>query len=148
MELCKCVVCKTEKEPEEFNWKNKQLDQRKNYCRDCDKVIKKRHYYNNKEKIIAETRQRQAKNAERFQQWKATLQCVVCDENEPACLDFHHLDPSVKEFQISAQMPWMNWNNLMKEVDKCVCVCKNCHAKIHKYGIEQVQQSGYSSMVE
>ena len=57
--------------------------------------------------------------------------CQVCgfDENT-ACLDFHHLDPTQKEFDISKKCR-STWKNLKPELDKCILVCKNCHTMIH-----------------
>lgn len=45
-------------------------------------------------------------------------------------LEFHHLDPSEKEFSIS-KYSVLSIEKLKKEVDKCVLVCANCHREIH-----------------
>lgn len=45
-------------------------------------------------------------------------------------LDFHHLDPTQKEFTFSKNRS-MNIDALRKELDKCILVCRNCHAEIH-----------------
>lgn len=44
-------------------------------------------------------------------------------------LEFHHLDPSKKDFQISGTSK--SFEALKKEADKCVLVCANCHREIH-----------------
>ena len=46
-------------------------------------------------------------------------------------LDFHHLDPSQKEFGISMDGITRSWERVQKELDKCVLVCSNCHREIH-----------------
>jgi hypothetical protein len=43
--------------------------------------------------------------------------------------DFHHMDPNQKDFGISAKS--YSFERLKKEVDKCILVCKNCHAELH-----------------
>jgi hypothetical protein len=45
-------------------------------------------------------------------------------------LEFHHLDPSKKEFTISRYYS-TDWNDYLKEVEKCILVCSNCHKEIH-----------------
>lgn len=57
--------------------------------------------------------------------------CNISYPNEPYVIfDFHHLDPSIKEF---------GWGDLKKrdplitkkELDKCILLCSNCHRKRH-----------------
>lgn len=57
--------------------------------------------------------------------------CEICgfSKNIPGCYDFHHTDPSAKEFVISGKS-W-NFERLQKEVDKCMLLCKTCHAEVH-----------------
>jgi transposase len=57
--------------------------------------------------------------------------CIVCGYNKYfGALDFHHLDPSKKEFNIG-RLKTYSIDKLKTELDKCVCVCRNCHAEIH-----------------
>lgn len=62
--------------------------------------------------------------------------CEICgyDKCERA-LEFHHLDPTQKEFTISGSLNHLSDFNMEKyysEVDKCILVCSNCHAEIHE----------------
>ena len=60
--------------------------------------------------------------------------CVLCGETHPACLDFHHLDDTSKEFNISrAHKFGYGYRRIAKEIEKCVVLCSNCHRKLH-YG--------------
>ena len=45
-------------------------------------------------------------------------------------LQFHHLDPNEKDFAISKAGTWA-WHRLVKELDKCVLLCGNCHSEVH-----------------
>jgi transposase len=57
--------------------------------------------------------------------------CIVCYYNR--CIrafDFHHLDPSKKDFNISNNCN-MSWDRVKIELDKCILVCSNCHREIH-----------------
>lgn len=57
--------------------------------------------------------------------------CEICGyDNCHAALDFHHLDPSSKEFAISNSY-CKSLDVLKKEVDKCILVCANHHREIH-----------------
>jgi len=46
-------------------------------------------------------------------------------------LEFHHLDPSQKEFSPSTKGHCKSWDSIKKELDKCLLVCSNCHREIH-----------------
>ena len=46
-------------------------------------------------------------------------------------LDFHHIDPSEKSFNLSMDQLYRSWELITKELDKCVLVCSNCHREIH-----------------
>lgn len=133
--MMKCVVCKRDKPEDEFNWKNKSKGLKKNYCRECDKIIKKRHYENNRSKIIQENIERHNNNRLRFNEWKKTLSCRRCGECDVACLDFHHMDPQQKDLSIADLLGNNSFKKIAKELTKCVCVCRNCHAKIHHYNL-------------
>ena len=45
-------------------------------------------------------------------------------------LEFHHRDPSVKEFHLG-EARGRNIEKLRQELDKCELVCRNCHTEIH-----------------
>lgn len=53
-----------------------------------------------------------------------------CDEDEPACLDFHHAEAN-KESHIADMLRQHGVGRLLREISKCVVVCANCHRKIH-----------------
>lgn len=58
--------------------------------------------------------------------------CIKCGESVSCCLDAHHLDPSSKDFNIGeAYNKRVKLDVVAAELKKCICVCKNCHAKIH-----------------
>lgn len=58
--------------------------------------------------------------------------CQICGYNKClSALEFHHLDPNEKDFNISSNMKYANLEKLKKEVDKCILVCANCHREIH-----------------
>ncbi len=57
--------------------------------------------------------------------------CSICGyaKNE-AALEFHHIDPTEKDFQISKRYNY-SWNKIKDELDKCILLCANCHREVH-----------------
>ena len=47
-----------------------------------------------------------------------------------AAFEFHHLDPTNKDFQIGKASN-KSWDVLRIELDKCLLVCSNCHSIYH-----------------
>ncbi len=47
-------------------------------------------------------------------------------------LDFHHINPLEKDFQLSnALSNPKKWNLLVEEAKKCILLCRNCHGELH-----------------
>ena len=45
-------------------------------------------------------------------------------------LDFHHIDPKQKEFNIG-DFKKKSKISILKEIEKCVPLCSNCHREFH-----------------
>ena len=57
--------------------------------------------------------------------------CQICGFNSfLTALEFHHEDPSIKEFKLGSGNT-MSWENYKSEALKCILVCSNCHKEIH-----------------
>lgn len=102
--------------------KTKYGDQRyANECIGCRKEREKKRYNDLYLKLMESKRK-----------------CVHCGNNKWYLLEYHHRDPSKKEFTISH---WRKRSRekLLKEIKECDALCKNCHAEFHflnrKYGI-------------
>lgn len=54
-------------------------------------------------------------------------------------LEFHHLDPTQKDFGISKTLT-KSIKTLFEETDKCILLCSNCHAEEH----QKLYEQGYS----
>ena len=58
--------------------------------------------------------------------------CIVCPEKEPCCLVAHHIDSAEKDFALgTARYSGHGRMRVMRELAKCVCLCANCHTKLH-----------------
>lgn len=64
--------------------------------------------------------------------------CASCGYNKcTAALTFHHLDPSKKEFGIGKiRANSKSWNEIVKELRKCIMLCSNCHLEHHNMNVE------------
>lgn len=57
--------------------------------------------------------------------------CKRCGYNKcKDALNFHHIDPTKKSFSISGAHS-RKWEEIRKELDKCILLCANCHAEEH-----------------
>lgn len=109
---------------------HKDLEKR----RSCAKVSSRRHYEDNRERLIAEARIR-SDNA-RVRNYRIVLDylldhpCLDCGEADPIVLDFDHRDDAVKEFNIAeAPRRGVSASRLLKEIAKCDIRCANCHRR-------------------
>ena len=58
--------------------------------------------------------------------------CSICSYDKyKSALQFHHIDPSKKSFQISGAHS-RSWKSIQDELKKCILICSNCHAGIHE----------------
>ena len=51
-------------------------------------------------------------------------------------LEFHHLEPSEKDFSLGHKGYCIAWEKVKLELDKCVLLCSNCHREVHAGLIE------------
>lgn len=102
-----------------------------------------RHYYRNRDKgIIEEKNERRNKRKESLYIWYNTIKrengCNICDENEPCCLVFHHIEENNKEYNISEMVARGHGvEKIREEMNKCSILCANCHRKWHNGLIEK-----------
>lgn len=56
--------------------------------------------------------------------------CIICNYNKCIkALEFHHLDPSIKDFNCSSVSK--SFESIKSELDKCVLLCSICHREVH-----------------
>lgn len=57
--------------------------------------------------------------------------CEHCGYDKcPDAFDFHHRDPSQKDFGIGSGNS-ISWDRTKVELDKCALLCANCHREEH-----------------
>ena len=58
--------------------------------------------------------------------------CERCGYNKYyGALEFHHIDPSKKDFSLSHLKRYKFDQIIIDELDKCMLLCSNCHREIH-----------------
>ena len=57
--------------------------------------------------------------------------CRICGyDRDMAALQFHHLDPTQKEFSLSMNGVTRGIEAMRREAGKCILLCANCHAEV------------------
>ncbi len=91
-------------------------------------------YERNKEKYQKRTGVRNAKYKLKALRAHGHVSCQRCGFPHPAALEFHHRDPSTKEFNIATAVVAPKkypWEAILKELEKCDVICSNCHKIEH-----------------
>lgn len=121
-----CSQCKKLKSNDEFNYRNKKLNIRHSYCRECGKFLTRNHYKNNKSQYLKRNLLAYKKRKEFVRQSKSKP-CADCGIQYPFyVMDFDHREGEIKEFALN-QVDRMTMKAIKAEIVKCDVVCSNCH---------------------
>src|ERR1017187_10213051 len=90
-----------------------------------------RNHDANKDRIKINNNSRRGRWRLLMRELKMGRKCQSCGEDHPACLHFHHRNPSEKEFGISRGITLWSKKKILAEIEKCDVLCANCHAKLH-----------------
>lgn len=123
MKICK--ACEIEKPLTDFSTNGKTPNGKIKYkpiCRDCNYKVQ-RVFVEEKTAFIKEM---------------YGTKCTICGYDRCYnALEFHHLDGGEKEFTPSKIISnFTPISTLIKELDKCVILCSNCHREVHAGLIE------------
>lgn len=113
-----------------------QSEKWKEYQRTYHRSWHQRH----REKRLVRIYERKAAIYQYVQNMKNQLYCVDCGQRHPATLQFHHLNPENKVFNISdAALRGTSLDRIKKEIEKCIILCANCHL-IRHYNMRNKKQ--------
>ena len=74
--------------------------------------------------------------------WKCQP-CTKCGQRfHPSQIDAHHIDADSKENDHRFSIKSLSKEKMITELDKCIPLCKNCHA-LHHWGETQLKYSPY-----
>lgn len=120
-----CPQCKVKKEMNINNFYIRKTGKFHHWCKECGSK----------------------KSVDRFREYKLKCvtykggKCIVCGYDKYfGALDFHHLDPSKKDFTVAASNK--TFEALQEELDKCVLLCATCHRELHGGIIKLVGPAG------
>ncbi len=110
------------------------------FCPRCQKDCSTSNFYNRRGKPNSSVYCKQCtseQTLERMRSFKAKCveykggECICCGYNlYNGAMEFHHLDPRLKDFEIS-KVRGMTFNEKIKrELDKCVLLCNRCHREV------------------
>ena len=128
METKICSKCKIEKSITDYhkNGFDRHGNQKyRGYCKQCANKLETQRYQDKKAYVDAQR-----------------TRCAKCGESRVHVLDFHHVDPQTKEFTIG-RLKKGSYDIIQMEIDKCVCLCANCHRDFH-----YLQKQNNISLVE
>jgi hypothetical protein len=111
-----CSWCKKRKSLRDFYKPYGKRKRQHTFCKDCQRE----------------------KNRDKFRDFKQKCaiykggKCKECGYNKCiAAFEFHHLDPTKKDFSISRVKARIFDEDIKRELDKCELLCANCHREKH-----------------
>ena len=121
--------------------KANNIDIREKVCGKCgksfiikDNAFNRRYCYD----CVPSTPKSGAQNRQIIKQWALEYKGYKykkCGYNKCSeALEFHHKNPEEKDFNLSDRNLILDWQEIKKELDKCILVCANCHREIHAKG--------------
>lgn len=126
-----CTKCKIVKSEDSFSFKDKKRGILSSNCKSCQKIIKDKHYIDNKQHYLNRNKKRKDEKKIWWNNIKKNLSCKNCGETHIAVLDFHHRDPKKKDFTISSCYKTHSEEKILLELEKCDVLCSNCHRILH-----------------
>jgi hypothetical protein len=129
-----CSMCKESKSMDSFSTKVKNgLTIHYAYCYPCKNAYARKYYKakggettKRRESRIQRIRELKASNRAFMVDFLSGKKCQDCDNGDIRVFEFHHLGN--KKFSISNSMG-MPLKTILKELDKCIILCANCHKK-------------------
>lgn len=98
--------------------------------------IRRKIYYHTKGKqiIIENNRRYQHSILQKYREFMINKVCNRCGYNNPQALVWHHTDPKIKTATVYNMVNrGFKWDSILAEINKCECLCQNCHAVEHYY---------------
>jgi hypothetical protein len=117
--------------------------------KDIDKQKLSQHesYLRRKDLYHIRHAKRKKARSEWYKEFMEDKQCVICKETASEVLDWHHVNPTNKKGQIASMVKKNRpFSLIFEELEKCICVCANCHRKIHA-GTVKVAGTGFEPVL-
>lgn len=143
MQTKKCNKCNLEKPVTEYS---KEYNKTQRCCKSCATIVSKKWYQDNKDneeiknKLHTRPKEKYKYLKNIVNKVKEHYGCCLCNEKDACCLDFHHLNKETKDRNVSHWTEAKSYEKIIREIIKCICVCANCHRKIHAKKIKSPEK--------
>jgi hypothetical protein len=128
----KCSRCQIEKPIDCFNKNKTKKDGFQTMCKECSRAKSRKYYYDNHDKHIGEVGKRKKKvileNRKMLFEFYKTHPCIDCGESDPLVLELDHLRDKDECVSRAVGTGWSK-ERIIKEINKCVVRCANCHRR-------------------
>lgn len=128
----RCCGCNEVRPLAEFPGRGSIAHRVQSRCRACMAIYKRGWYLAHRGSLIQRARQSRdrtaTENRTRLRAYLAERQCVDCDEQDRAVLEFDHLRDKTTEVSSMVSTGW-SWKRIIEEIAKCEVVCTNCHKR-------------------
>jgi hypothetical protein len=129
-----CISCKLVKLEEEFPFANKSEQRRNTKCLDCKRAYDRRYWFLTKAVRNINKGNLRKERALEFVYFLLEFfennPCHFCGEKDPLVLEFDHIDPSTKIYNIgNMKQAQFSKKTILREIEKCRVLCANCHSK-------------------
>lgn len=136
MDKRRCIWCKELKSLSFFTKTTKTYAQKQYYRSYCKPCYSKYSSQRNKKDRLKNNQNAKVRRLHKKEFWikKFGNKCFDCQQTFLSCVyDFHHLDPTVKEFD-PGRILYANTPLAKIELEKCILLCSNCHRIRHHSG--------------
>ena len=135
-----CPYCKQCSNEQHRNYYYSKREERLKYAAEYRKThpeytqwYKDKYYQDNRERMISYSSQHCKDRSAKTHIFIDSLKtpCVKCGETRLWIIQFHHINPTEKSFNLSNSH--YGKDKIIEERKKCVCLCSNCHDEFHYF---------------
>lgn len=127
----------------------KRKSSRKNQA--ATSARRKKYYHTKGKQIITETNRRYQRNIlQKYREFMSDKVCNKCGYDNPQALVWHHIDPTTKTATVYNMINrGFKWDTILAEINKCECLCQNCHALEHYHDLtDKPQRQKYKEFMK
>lgn len=98
------------------------------WCKPCMALYEKERYHTgDRKRKEANKLKTLERNRDFIWNYLSEHPCIDCDNTDVRVLQFDHINPSEKVFNVSAMLWGYSQAMIQTEISKCVVRCSNCH---------------------
>jgi hypothetical protein len=114
---------------------------------DARRAANRKSYRKHAAKVISNVLTRKRGLSEWWKEYKATLVCFHCGEDEPDCIDLHHVITDRRTVKRDSSAAWATDGRSKARIlrdmyETCVPLCSNCHRKVHSMHRRLLREQG------